>query len=156
MLERTHAEATQQAMDLAHKKPFVLVNERALLLADTIGSRLEKHFKDPENQGSAGALVLAVRDAIKYLKMGYLYFRDLGISADTEFHFVELGRESRTFAAELEAAPTFYQEAFGNAQSRREKYQRMILDCFLAEDAQDRAAEDKRRTDELPIELQGG
>ncbi len=138
-MARTQAEAFAQAQHLALNKPPVLVG-RAHVLSQIAEKALEAYFQGlPDDQGSAGRVEQVAIRVGNYLRMGYLYFSDLGISTESQFRFIELGVHTVGLSEDIEKLPSTYEEALAIGHNRKEEYQRSILDGYLAEDAREYA-----------------
>jgi len=105
---------------------------RQLLLVELIENKLKEYYDGPGKNAGVASLTLVIEQGMRYLRQGYLYFADLGISTESQFRFVELEYVSKELEAELEKAPQVYEKVMGDGESRQGHYQRKLFNALLA------------------------
>lgn len=117
-----------KAHEKAIKRQSVLKTRRQKLLARIIGREFDRHHaslmrKEQTNLTSNGSMLSDF-----YLRSGYLYFADFGISADSQFNFLELGIITPTFYREIKLIPKYLSAMMWKGDDRKEEFQRQWYD----------------------------
>lgn len=127
-------DAFDQAVSLTHKKPLVLKSRRERLLCRLIIREVDR---------ASVSRYLTVKERRKstifgsgpvfesFLNRGFLYFSDCGISAESQFQFLELGRISPELYRELKAVPGQLHNMLFVGEDRRQEFQRRVLDRLM-------------------------
>lgn len=67
-----------------------------------------------------------------YIERGFVYFVDLGVSTDSLFSFLELGRITPKMYQELKKVHTRWRDAFDEGEDRKQELQRQIYDVLMS------------------------
>lgn len=117
-----------KARAAALKRPSVLKTQRERLLAKMIAREIRRYhtFLPRKEQTALTSNGCMLSDF--YLRSGYLYFSDFGISPESQFYFLELGQITRKLYAELKAVPTRLTYMMFEGDDRKEEFQRHQYD----------------------------
>lgn len=108
-------------------KPNILKKRREKLLLYIILRELRRrhvYYGD--------GVELSVEIIKSYIERGFVYFVDLGISTDSLFSFLELGRITPKMYQELKNVHARWRGAFDEGEDRKQELQRQIYDVLMS------------------------
>ncbi len=118
---------SEMASRVVTNRPRVLKSKKERLLLSFVKRELIRHLISKQSRFKLSSL----QAFCSLLEFGFVHFDDLGISKESQFSFIRLGRISPAMYKELKMVPNTWQKALQRGLDRREDLRRQTYDRLM-------------------------